>query len=108
MYSEPILWFVQDNHSRSKKTVLRGLHYQVEQPQGKLVRAVAGTIFDVAVDIRPLSSTYGRWVGVELSSENKQQPGRSRKPSYPLAVGGGRSSHSVGAATNIIPAPSSG
>lgn len=65
--------FVQDNHSRSKKNVLRGLHYQVEQPQGKLVRAVAGTIFDVAVDIRPLSSAYGRWVGVELSAENKQQ-----------------------------------
>ena len=65
--------FVQDNHSRSKKSVLRGLHYQVEQPQGKLVRAVSGAIWDVAVDIRPSSPTFGRWVGVELSADNKRQ-----------------------------------
>jgi dTDP-4-dehydrorhamnose 3,5-epimerase len=65
--------FVQDNHSRSKKNVLRGLHYQVEQPQGKLVRAVSGAIYDVAVDIRPSSPTFGRWVGVELSADNKRQ-----------------------------------
>ena len=65
--------FVQDNHSRSKKNVLRGLHYQDEQPQGKLVRAVSGTIYDVAVDIRPKSPTFGRWVGVELSADNKRQ-----------------------------------
>jgi dTDP-4-dehydrorhamnose 3,5-epimerase len=65
--------FVQDNHSRSKKNVLRGLHYQVEQPQGKLVRAVSGTIYDVAVDIREKSPTFGRWVGVELSADNKRQ-----------------------------------
>jgi dTDP-4-dehydrorhamnose 3,5-epimerase len=65
--------FVQDNHSRSKKNVLRGLHYQVEQPQGKLVRAVSGAIYDVAVDIRPSSPTFGRWVGVELTADNKRQ-----------------------------------
>jgi dTDP-4-dehydrorhamnose 3,5-epimerase len=65
--------FVQDNHSKSKKNVLRGLHYQVEQPQGKLVRAVSGTIYDVAVDIREKSPTWGRWVGVELSADNKRQ-----------------------------------
>jgi dTDP-4-dehydrorhamnose 3,5-epimerase len=65
--------FVQDNHSRSKKNVLRGLHYQVEQPQGKLVRAVSGAIWDVAVDIRPRSPTFGRWVGVELTADNKRQ-----------------------------------
>lgn len=65
--------FVQDNHSKSKKNVLRGLHYQVEQPQGKLVRAVSGTIYDVAVDIREKSPTFGRWVGVELSADNKRQ-----------------------------------
>jgi dTDP-4-dehydrorhamnose 3,5-epimerase len=65
--------FVQDNHSRSKKNVLRGLHHQVEQPQGKLVRAVSGSIYDVAVDIRQSSPTFGRWVGVELSAENKLQ-----------------------------------
>lgn len=67
------LRFVQDNHSRSLRGVLRGLHYQVDQPQGKLVRAVLGTVFDVAVDIRPGSATYGRWVGVELSAENRRQ-----------------------------------
>ena len=65
--------FVQDNHSKSRKNVLRGLHYQVEQPQGKLVRAVSGAIWDVAVDIRPKSPTFGRWVGVELTADNKRQ-----------------------------------
>jgi dTDP-4-dehydrorhamnose 3,5-epimerase len=65
--------FVQDNHSRSLKHVLRGLHYQVRQPQGKLVRVVEGTVFDVAVDIRRSSPTFGRWVGEVLSAENKRQ-----------------------------------
>lgn len=65
--------FVQDNHSRSKQGVLRGLHYQVKQTQGKLVRAVIGEIFDVAVDIRAGSPTFGKWVGAYLSVENKQQ-----------------------------------
>lgn len=65
--------FVQDNHSRSAKGVLRGLHYQVQQPQGKLVRVVRGAVFDVAVDIRQGSSTFGEWVGVELSEENHKQ-----------------------------------
>ena len=65
--------FVQDNHSRSARGVLRGLHYQVVRPQGKLVRVVAGAVFDVAVDIRRGSPTFGRWVGVELSAENKRQ-----------------------------------
>ena len=65
--------FVQDNHSRSAKNVLRGLHYQIRQPQGKLVRVAAGAVFDVAVDIRPGSATYGRWVGVELSADNHRQ-----------------------------------
>lgn len=60
--------FVQDNHSRSRRGVLRGLHYQVQQPQGKLVRVTSGAVFDVAVDIRPGSSTFGRWVGVELDA----------------------------------------
>lgn len=64
--------FVQDNHSRSGKGVLRGLHYQIQQAQGKLVRVVAGTVYDVAVDIRRLSPTFGRWVGIELSAENKR------------------------------------
>ena len=62
--------FVQDNQSRSKKHVLRGLHYQLEQTQGKLVRVVTGSVFDVAVDIRRASPTFGRWVGVELSQDN--------------------------------------
>jgi dTDP-4-dehydrorhamnose 3,5-epimerase len=65
--------FVQDNHSRSGQNVLRGLHYQVQQPQGKLVRTVLGTIFDVAVDLRKSSPTFGQWVGCLLSAENKQQ-----------------------------------
>jgi dTDP-4-dehydrorhamnose 3,5-epimerase len=65
--------FVQDNHSRSGRGVLRGLHYQVEQPQGKLVRVVAGAVFDVAVDIRPGSPTFGHWVGVELTANNNKQ-----------------------------------
>ncbi|MDP2370750.1 dTDP-4-dehydrorhamnose 3,5-epimerase [Rhodoferax sp.] len=65
--------FVQDNHSRSARGVLRGLHYQVQQPQGKLVRVVRGAVFDVAVDIRRSSVTYGQWVGVELSEHNQRQ-----------------------------------
>lgn len=65
--------FVQDNHSRSVRNVLRGLHYQIKQPQGKLVRCTLGRIFDVAVDIRRSSPTFGRWVGVELSADNKRQ-----------------------------------
>ena len=65
--------FVQDNHSRSAKGVLRGLHYQVRQPQGKLVRVARGAVFDVAVDIRQSSPSFGKWVGVELSEENHRQ-----------------------------------
>jgi len=65
--------FVQDNHSSSKKGVLRGLHYQTEQTQGKLVRVTRGAVFDVAVDIRQSSPTFGKWVGVELSADNKKQ-----------------------------------
>ncbi|MBS0404846.1 MAG: dTDP-4-dehydrorhamnose 3,5-epimerase [Proteobacteria bacterium] len=65
--------FVQDNHSRSARGVLRGLHYQLRQPQGKLVRVAAGAVFDVAVDIRRASPTFGRWVGVELTAENQRQ-----------------------------------
>lgn len=65
--------FVQDNHSRSAKGVLRGLHYQIQQPQGKLVRVSNGAVFDVAVDIRKSSNTFGQWVGVELSAENNRQ-----------------------------------
>lgn len=65
--------FVQDNHSRSARHVLRGLHYQVRQPQGKLVRVVQGEVFDVAVDLRKSAPTFGQWVGARLSGENKQQ-----------------------------------
>ena len=65
--------FVQDNHSRSVKNVLRGLHYQIQQPQGKLVRAIVGTVLDVAVDIRQSSPTFGQWVSCLLSAENKRQ-----------------------------------
>lgn len=65
--------FVQDNQSMSVKGVLRGLHYQIQYPQGKLVRVVKGRVFDVAVDLRPGSETYGQWHGVELSQENKKQ-----------------------------------
>ena len=65
--------FVQDNHSRSARHVLRGLHYQIQQPQGKLVRVVQGSVFDVAVDLRRDSPTFGHWVGAELSADNKHQ-----------------------------------
>jgi dTDP-4-dehydrorhamnose 3,5-epimerase len=65
--------FVQDNHSRSAKNVLRGIHYQVVKPQGKLVRVVNGAVFDVAVDLRKSSPNFGRWVGVDLTAENKRQ-----------------------------------
>ncbi|MFY1666477.1 dTDP-4-dehydrorhamnose 3,5-epimerase [Pseudomonas sp. Pseu.R1] len=65
--------FVQDNHSASTRNVLRGLHYQIKQPQGKLVRVIRGEVFDVAVDIRKSSPTYKKWVGVHLSAENKKQ-----------------------------------
>ena len=64
--------FVQDNHSRSSQGVLRGLHYQIKQPQGKLVRVVAGEVFDVVVDIRKKSPTFGKWLGEHLSAENKR------------------------------------
>lgn len=65
--------FVQDNHSRSSKNILRGLHYQLTKPQGKLVRVVRGAVFDVAVDMRKSSPTYGKWVGAELSEDNHTQ-----------------------------------
>jgi len=65
--------FVQDNHSKSAKGVVRGLHYQLQQTQGKLVRVIAGAVLDIAVDIRKSSPTFGQWVGVELSGENKRQ-----------------------------------
>lgn len=64
--------FVQDNHSRSAKNVLRGLHYQIKQPQGKLVRVVEGEVFDVVVDLRRSSPTFGKWMGVNLSANNKR------------------------------------
>ncbi len=64
--------FVQDNHSRSVRNVLRGLHYQIEQPQGKLIRVVSGSVFDVAVDLRRSSPTFGKWTGSALSAENKR------------------------------------
>jgi dTDP-4-dehydrorhamnose 3,5-epimerase len=65
--------FVQDNHSKSKRGVLRGMHYQSHHMQGKLVRVIAGSVFDVAVDLRSKSATHGHWFGVELSAENKKQ-----------------------------------
>lgn len=65
--------FVQDNHSRSGRNVLRGLHYQIQQPQGKLVRVVQGAVFDVAIDLRKSSATFGKWVGAKLSEENARQ-----------------------------------
>jgi len=65
--------FVQDNHSKSAKGILRGLHYQTENTQGKLVRVVSGEVFDVAVDMRQASPTFGKWVGVNLSADNKRQ-----------------------------------
>jgi dTDP-4-dehydrorhamnose 3,5-epimerase len=65
--------FVQDNHSKSTRNVLRGLHYQIQQPQGKLVRVVQGEVFDVAVDVRKSSPTFGKWVGERLSADNKKQ-----------------------------------
>jgi dTDP-4-dehydrorhamnose 3,5-epimerase len=68
-----VVTFVQDNHSRSAKNVLRGLHYQIRQPQGKLVRVLRGAIFDVAVDLRESSPTFGQWVGVELTDEDHRQ-----------------------------------
>ena len=68
---EPV--FVQDNHSRSHRRVVRGLHYQVEVPQGKLIRVVQGAVFDVVVDLRAASPSFGRWIGAELSSENRRQ-----------------------------------
>ncbi|MDQ7010479.1 MAG: dTDP-4-dehydrorhamnose 3,5-epimerase, partial [Mariprofundaceae bacterium] len=67
------LHFVQDNHSRSRRGVLRGLHFQTKHPQGKLVSVAAGTVFDVTVDVRTGSPTFGRWMGVELSDENHRQ-----------------------------------
>jgi len=67
------LTFVQDNHSRSTKGILRGLHFQIKRPQGKLVRVVSGSVYDVAVDIRPESPTFKQWVGVVLSAENHRQ-----------------------------------
>jgi len=70
--SEPVC-FVQDNHSRSSKNVLRGLHYQIRQPQGKLVRVVSGEVYDVALDLRRSSPTFGKWFGAFLSAENKRQ-----------------------------------
>lgn len=65
--------FVQDNHSMSRRGVLRGLHYQIQQPQGKLVRIVKGAVFDVAVDLRRNSETFGKWFGLELSADNRKQ-----------------------------------
>lgn len=71
--NQPAPHFVQDNHSQSTKSVLRGLHYQIQQPQGKLVRVVQGEVFDVVVDIRKSSPTFGKWVGEILSAQNRKQ-----------------------------------
>ena len=71
--TNPGVHFVQDNHSKSANKVLRGLHYQIQQAQGKLVRVIAGEVFDVAVDIRKSSPTFGKWVGVTLSADNQRQ-----------------------------------
>ncbi len=65
--------FVQDNHSKSSQGILRGMHYQIQQPQGKLVRVISGEVFDVAIDLRKSSPTFGQWYGILLSSENKKQ-----------------------------------
>ena len=73
LVSGKVTHFVQDNHSKSRKGILRGLHYQTENTQGKLVRVVSGEVFDVAVDVRKDSSTFGQWVGVWLSADNKRQ-----------------------------------
>ena len=70
---KPSTLFVQDNQSRSAKNVLRGLHYQIQHPQGKLVRVVRGSVFDIAVDIRRSSKSFGRWFGIELSEQNHRQ-----------------------------------
>jgi dTDP-4-dehydrorhamnose 3,5-epimerase len=67
------LTFVQDNHSGSRQGVLRGLHFQTQHPQGKLVRVITGAVYDVAVDLRPSSATFGKWIGWNLSAENKEQ-----------------------------------
>jgi dTDP-4-dehydrorhamnose 3,5-epimerase len=67
------MYFIQDNHSKSARGVLRGLHYQIQHPQGKLVRVVQGEVFDVAVDLRKTSSNFGKWVGVNLNAENHRQ-----------------------------------
>ena len=67
------LSFVQDNHSKSRKGVIRGLHYQIHRPQGKLVRVISGSVYDVVVDLRRSSSSFGKWLGIELSSANKRQ-----------------------------------
>ncbi len=87
--------FVQDNHSRSEKGVLRGLHYQIRQPQGKLIRVVAGEIFDVAVDIRSGSPTFGRWEGIRLSAESHRLTSTRRSTSAAFS-GTIRSSISTG------------
>ncbi len=78
--------FVQDNHSQSKRGVLRGIHYQLDHPQGKLVRVVAGEVFDVAVDLRRSSSNFGKWVGVNLSAENRRQLWVPEKFGHAFAV----------------------
>ena len=88
--------FVQDNHSRSIKGVLRGIHYQIHQAQGKLVRVVAGEVFDVAVDLRRSSSTFGKWVGVHMSAENKKQLWVPEGSAMPLSCFPNQPSSSTG------------